>query len=89
MLKTHITKYQTEVLAFSLKKYFQRWKKISEEYKYQMEDLKDKEGGDKQMKAFEIGLKKFNYDDKTDAGKDEEEETKKQINQKKKTYEAY
>lgn len=29
----HIGKYQTQMLAFSIRKYFIRWKDIAEEYK--------------------------------------------------------
>ena len=36
LLKTHVTKFETEVLAFSLKKYCLTWKKSTEEYKVQM-----------------------------------------------------
>ncbi|CDW84419.1 UNKNOWN [Stylonychia lemnae] len=38
-LKTHIGKFQSEVLAFSLKKYFNRWKKVNDEYKLRALEL--------------------------------------------------
>eukprot|EP00347_Sterkiella_histriomuscorum_P003619 403363593 len=50
-LKTHIGKFQSEVLAFSVKKYFNKWKKINEEFKVRQMEI------EKQQQQQQISIK--------------------------------
>ncbi len=75
-LKTHIGKYQSEVLAFNIKKYFVRWKNATEEYRIAN---KDKEKKMLNVETFDLGGKGANSKGKGDdrgeegtAGQDEQ-----------------
>lgn len=64
VIKTHIAKFQSEVLAFSLKKYFKRWKKNTEDFKIRQDIEKKKEqeaiNNGQSLSGFDKGKKKIN-----------------------------